>query len=581
MSLLPEGVIKEFVKSSLVSIDDLHQKYFQKWIYITISMLLLYFVLGQVVYQMWGELDGLDALFFTVETFSTVGYGIYAPTTTGLRLFTSFYILLGVGVGSALLGAVNDEINKSENIRKNQEDITNRTVTQLGMIESLRETMRITSIRIDKYIFGESASIPSTPLAALEEDEVYEGDDRLPDRRHMMRRVHGDIEDRPVNRAAMDAQYARMHAVYLQAYNDELAQLRVDTIYSFFIIIFLLVVGSVFFYFTEDWTFDVAFYYCVVTLSTVGYGDVVPTTTLTKSITIVYILVGCGFLAKTLSNIVRYPLVLRNYKNEMRVLNQFGKYLSKERILALSEGDEVLKEFKHLQRTPGEVTKSEFCLSVLHLMNRVDRKHVAIVSSVFDLLDTNRQGVLDRNTLDKLQEVAPTEATILEMVEEANWERINKKNPCLRALYTTISTTAPQSPASSTRQHAHMSSNREVDTYNLFLRAAERKPTMTEAEAANSFFAAKARKMTDESGTGDKRYSSGSSSQVSDTTADNEKKTTRDSKRIDHETKEEGCVISADVSVPSSSVAIGIAGTDDTEEMKTNGLNSPLLANPR
>lgn len=518
MSLLSNVTIKAFVKNSLLSIDDLNQKYFQKWIYMSISLLIFYFVLGELVYTYWDGLNGLDALFLVTTTFSTVGYGIYAPSSTGVRLFTAAYILFGIGVGSAFIGALNDRYNNDLVIRKNQQDIENRTVNQLGLMDSFRRSVRVTSMRIDQYIFGGSPSSPTTPQEALEaadsdsnsdsDTDVEKGrvDDPLPESREKShsqeqtrpRRYSLDTRNRavppeaPVNRALMDAQYSRMQAVYLQSYNEELRQLRVDTIYSFFILLFVLAIGSIFMYFMEsDWTFDVAIYFSVVTLSTVGYGDVVPTTTITKIFTILYILVGCSFLARTISNIVRYPLILRDYKNEMRVLNQFGKYLSKERIAALSEGDSFLNEFRNLQRKTGEITKSEFCLSVLHLMNRVDRKHVAIISSIFDLIDVNKNGVIDRAELDRLQEVAPTEETILQMLEDEKWERINKKNPCFRALYVAANSTTPPSASSSQRMPSPRTVNpqhRDVDAYNLFLRANERKPTLTETDAANIIF---------------------------------------------------------------------------------------------
>ena len=166
MSLLSNDVLKAFVKISLVSIDDLKQKYFQKWIYITLSLLLFYFILGELVFSLWDGLNGLDALFLVVTTFSTVGYGIYAPSTSGIRLFTSAYIIFGIGVGSALIGALNDRYNKRKGTHKTQIDIENHTVNQLSLLDTFRQSLRATSIRIDQFIFG---STPATPQEALEE----------------------------------------------------------------------------------------------------------------------------------------------------------------------------------------------------------------------------------------------------------------------------------------------------------------------------------------------------------------------------------------------------------------------------
>lgn len=56
----------------------------------------------------------------------------------------------------------------------------------------------------------------------------------------------------------------------------------------------LLLVGTIFYVRAEHWSVLDALYFCVVTLATVGYGDLAPRTPLGKVFTIVYILVGAG-----------------------------------------------------------------------------------------------------------------------------------------------------------------------------------------------------------------------------------------------------------------------------------------------
>lgn len=56
----------------------------------------------------------------------------------------------------------------------------------------------------------------------------------------------------------------------------------------------LLILGTVFYSFQEGWSYIDAFYFSVVTLTTVGYGDLHPTTTASKLFTVVYIFIGVG-----------------------------------------------------------------------------------------------------------------------------------------------------------------------------------------------------------------------------------------------------------------------------------------------
>ena len=52
-------------------------------------------LLGFLVYHIGQGLDLVDAIYLTVVTISTVGYGDISPSTEGMRVFTCVYILFG------------------------------------------------------------------------------------------------------------------------------------------------------------------------------------------------------------------------------------------------------------------------------------------------------------------------------------------------------------------------------------------------------------------------------------------------------------------------------------------------------
>ena len=62
------------------------------------------------------------------------------------------------------------------------------------------------------------------------------------------------------------------------------------------LVVSLLVSGTTFFSLVENWSVLDAFYFSVTTLTTVGFGDPAPTTTLGKLFTILYIFVGLGVI---------------------------------------------------------------------------------------------------------------------------------------------------------------------------------------------------------------------------------------------------------------------------------------------
>ena len=53
-----------------------------------------------------------------------------------------------------------------------------------------------------------------------------------------------------------------------------------------------IVIGMCVFHVLEDWTWIQCFYYAVITLTTVGYGDLTPTTDLSRFVAAWYILIG-------------------------------------------------------------------------------------------------------------------------------------------------------------------------------------------------------------------------------------------------------------------------------------------------
>ena len=73
-----------------------------------------------------------------------------------------------------------------------------------------------------------------------------------------------------------------------------------------------LVAGGAFFYRqVEDMSWVDSFYFTVVTLTTVGYGDLAPETTAGKVFTVAYILIGIGIFVALVSEIAQHVIRAR------------------------------------------------------------------------------------------------------------------------------------------------------------------------------------------------------------------------------------------------------------------------------
>jgi hypothetical protein len=68
-------------------------------------------------------------------------------------------------------------------------------------------------------------------------------------------------------------------------------------------VVVVLVTGVVFYSLSEDWSLTDSLYFTVVALTTIGFGDLAPTTTFSRLFTVFYVLVGVGLIG-TFVNLV-------------------------------------------------------------------------------------------------------------------------------------------------------------------------------------------------------------------------------------------------------------------------------------
>jgi len=70
-----------------------------------------------------------------------------------------------------------------------------------------------------------------------------------------------------------------------------------------FILAVLIVVcsGVIFYSLTEEWSLADSLYFTVIALTTIGFGDLAPTTTFSRLFTVLYATVGVGLIGTLLS----------------------------------------------------------------------------------------------------------------------------------------------------------------------------------------------------------------------------------------------------------------------------------------
>ena len=76
----------------------------------------------------------------------------------------------------------------------------------------------------------------------------------------------------------------------------------------FIVLIFMLASGTLFYSKVEGWNVIDSLYFSVITLTTVGFGDLHPTNQISKIFTIFYIFVGIGIIMAFIERLATHSL---------------------------------------------------------------------------------------------------------------------------------------------------------------------------------------------------------------------------------------------------------------------------------
>ncbi len=97
-----------------------------------------------------------------------------------------------------------------------------------------------------------------------------------------------------------------------------------DFRFLFLFILVLLISATLFYTKIEGWSVIDALYFSVMTMSTVGYGDLTPTTDMSKVFTIIYTCLSIGSFVSFTAKTVQIVLTNHNNKKE-RIAKRFKK----------------------------------------------------------------------------------------------------------------------------------------------------------------------------------------------------------------------------------------------------------------
>ena len=196
--------------------------------WIVTCMMFVYFLIGTITFQYFEELDIFQSFYLSIITFTTVGYGDFSPKTPHMKVFTIFYICIGLMIIAQLVDTAFDYLVQKR-LEQNKEKVL-------------------------KAWFGRKD----------EEEEDNDPDEEATQASGM--------DDFPHNHFQWNL---------MRALAGTLLQIGA-----------IVCLGASFYYLVDGFSIVDAFYFTMMTTSTVGYGDIVPSNDVSRAFTCLFSVFG-------------------------------------------------------------------------------------------------------------------------------------------------------------------------------------------------------------------------------------------------------------------------------------------------
>ncbi len=94
-------------------------------------------------------------------------------------------------------------------------------------------------------------------------------------------------------------------------------------------LVLIMIIGTVSYHYLEGWTYVDSFYFTGVTMTTVGYGDLHPTSNLSKIFTVLFAFAGIGITLFTVSLLATQYFETREKRFGIQIERRFLEDLKK------------------------------------------------------------------------------------------------------------------------------------------------------------------------------------------------------------------------------------------------------------
>lgn len=118
----------------------------------------------------------------------------------------------------------------------------------------------------------------------------------------------------------------------------------------------IVAMGTVFFRVVEGWSWLDSYFFTVVTISTVGYGSLVPVTALGKLGTTAFIFIGLGIFAVAIQQFALFHMQKREEHTEW-LIGRLGHRHVRDPEQVANEDDQPTADSPAVQNSPGSAPR--------------------------------------------------------------------------------------------------------------------------------------------------------------------------------------------------------------------------------